>query len=58
MYASSCGQNIFDQKWNFSRDENNPLVIIKLNKEGKWKDSENITYSLDVNPRRYHDFGF
>ena len=58
MYASSCGQNILDQKWNFSRDENNPLVIIKLNKEGKWKDSENITYSLDVNPRRYHDFGF
>lgn len=58
IYASSCGQNMSEQKWNFSKDESGPLVIIKLNKEGKWKDSENITYSLDVKPRRYHDFGF
>ena len=40
-----------EQKWRFSRDESNPLVIIKLNKDGKWKDSGNITYSLDVKPR-------
>lgn len=58
IYASSCGQNMSEQKWSFSRDEGNPLVIIKLNKDGKWKDSGNITYSLDVKPRRYHDFGF
>ena len=58
IYTSSRSRNMSEQKWSFSRDESNPLVIIKLNKEGKWIDSENITYSLDVKPRRYHDFGF
>lgn len=58
IYASSYEQNMSEQKWLFSRDENNPLVIIKLNKDGKWKDSGNITYSLDVKPRRYYDFSF
>jgi hypothetical protein len=58
IYTSSYGQNMSEQKWRFSRDENNPLVIIKLNKDGKWKDSGNITYSLDVKPRRYYDFSF
>ncbi len=58
IYASSYGQNMSEQKWLFSRDESNPLVIIKLNKDGKWKDSGNITYSLDVKPRCYYDFSF
>lgn len=58
IYTSSRSRNMSEQKWSFSREESNPLVIIKLNKEGKWIDSENITYSLDVKPRRYHDFGF
>ena len=58
IQTSSQSQDMLEQKWSFSRDESNPLVIIKLNKEGKWIDSENITYSLDVKPRRYHDFGF
>ena len=58
IYTSSRSRNMSEQEWSFSRDESNPLVIIKLNKEGKWIDSKNITYSLDVKPRRYHDFGF
>lgn len=58
IYTSSRSRNMSEQEWSFSRDESNPLVIIKLNKEGKWIDSENITYSLDVKPRRYHDFSF
>lgn len=58
IQTNSQSQDMLEQKWSFSRDDNNPLVIIKLNKEGKWIDSENITYSLDVKPRRYHDFGF
>lgn len=58
IYTSSRGRNMSEQKWLFSRDESNPLVIIKLNKDGKWKDSGNITYSLDVKPRRYYDFSF
>ena len=58
IYTSSRSRNMSEQEWSFSRDDNNPLVIIKLNKEGKWIDSENITYSLDVKPRRYHDFSF
>lgn len=58
IQTSSQSQDMLEQKWSFSRDESNPLVIIKLNKEGKWIDSENITYSLDVKPRRYHDFSF
>ena len=58
IYTSSRSRDMSEQEWSFSRDESNPLVIIKLNKEGKWIDIENITYSLDVKPRRYHDFSF
>jgi hypothetical protein len=56
-YAGHC-VNQDAQKWNITKNENNPVVRIRLGKGGMWKDANGRKYGLADAPRRFYDYNF
>lgn len=57
MDSKNIGES-YGQEWEFSSNMQNPIVRIRLRKNGIWKDSKGIKYRLSLTPERYYDYGF
>ena len=55
-FAGHC-TNQRDQKWNIKSNCENPVVRIRLGKQG-WKDKHGRKFGLSEQPVRFHDFNF
>ena len=56
-FAGHC-VNQRDQRWTITSNTNNPVVRIRLNKQGTWKDSHGRRFGLSDKPVRFYDYNF
>ena len=56
-FAGHCS-NQHDQKWHITRNEQNPVVRIRLSKSGVWKDKHGRKFDLSDKPVRFYDYNF
>ena len=54
--AHSPNQNV--QKYSYSSNEDAPVVRVRLNNKGVWKDANGNKYSPAAEPRRFYDYNF
>lgn len=54
--AHSPNQNV--QKYSYSSDESAPVVRVRLNNKGVWKDAHGNKFSPSDEPRRFYDYNF
>lgn len=54
MHCSNQG----DQKWQYESAPDNPLVTIRLHKDGQWRDAGGCRYVPNDRPVRFYDFNF
>ena len=45
----------YEQDYNYSSNTNNPVVRIRKQKNGSWKDANGHRYSIADTPVKYHD---
>jgi len=50
--------NQTEQKWIITPNVNNPEIVIRLHKNGQWKDRNGNAYTLSEQPCKYYDFNF
>ena len=50
--------NNHSQRWFYSSNENNPIIRIRLQKNGQWKTKHGNRHVLADNPRRFYDYNF
>lgn len=58
MDSTLINSDMNDQKWRAASNENNPIIRIRLRKNGSWRDAEGLRYILSTEPSRYHDYSF
>jgi len=46
------------QRYSYSSNEENPLVAIRLNKKGQWKDKYGNVYVVNALPIKFYDYNF
>lgn len=56
-FSAHCS-NQRDQKWFITSNEQNPVVRIRLNKNGIWKDKHGRKFYLSDKPVRFYDYNF
>lgn len=56
-FAGHC-INQRDQKWFITSNEQNPVVRIRLSKNGVWKDKHGRKFDLSDKPVRFYDYNF
>lgn len=56
-FGGNC-ENNHEQTWNFSSDPTEPVIRIRLNNAGKWKDIDGNSYRPTEKPVAFHDFNF
>jgi len=56
-FSAHCA-NQDDQKWFITSIEDAPVIRIRLNKHGVWKDKHGSRYSLADAPRKFYDYNF
>lgn len=47
-----------DQKWIITSDETSPVIRIRLQKNGVWKDKGGSRYALSDKPVKFYDYNF
>jgi hypothetical protein len=55
-FSAIC-TNPNDQKWHIKPNESNPVIRIRLGKNG-WKDKHGRKFGLSDHPRKYYDYNF
>lgn len=50
--------NNHDQKWIVTSNEENPILKIRLNKNGKWQDRNKQVYRIEAKPEKFYDYNF
>jgi len=55
-FSAHCS-NQRDQKWIITSDETEPVIRIRLGKNG-WKDKHGRRFGLDDKPRKFYDYNF
>ena len=58
MNYTLTNNDMSNQEWEISSNENNPTFRIRLNKNGTWRDRRKLRYSLDTEPSCYYDYSF
>lgn len=55
-----CGHctNNGTQRWTISKNERNPVIRIRKQKSGAWKDQYGWQYQLSDVPRKFYDYNF
>ena len=48
----------YEQKYNFCSNKENPIIRIRKNKKGVWRDKDGRKYIIGNEPRKYHDYSF
>jgi len=48
----------YEQKYKFSSNKENPIIRIRKNKKGVWRDKDGRKYIIGNEPRKYHDYSF
>lgn len=48
----------FEQKYNFSSNEDGETIRIRKHKDGVWRDKNGRRYKIGNEPRKYYDYGF
>lgn len=48
----------YEQDYHYSSNANNPVVRIRKQKNGSWKDVNGHRYSISDTPVKYHDYSF
>ena len=56
-FAAHCS-NQRDQKWFITRNEQNPVIRIRLSKTGVWKDKHGRRFGLSDQPVKFYDYNF
>jgi len=56
FFAHCSNQN--EQKWFITSNEDAPVIRIRLNKKGDWKDKGGSRYVLADEPRKFYDYNF
>lgn len=56
-FAGHC-INQRDQKWFITSNDQNPVVRIRLSKNGVWKDKHGRKFDLSDKPVRFYDYNF
>jgi len=56
-FAGHC-YNQNEQKWFIEPNPENPVIRIRLRKNGEWKDPHGNEYVLADSPRRFYDYNF
>lgn len=56
-FAGHC-VNQRDQKWFIESNASNPVIRIRLNKSGIWKDKYGNKYDLSDVPVKFYDYNF
>ena len=55
-FAGNCS-NQHEQKWNIKSNPENPVVRIRLGKQG-WKDKHGRKFDLRDQPTKFYDYNF
>lgn len=50
--------NEADQEWDVISNEAEPIIRIRLNKAGKWKDARGNVYKPTAQPVKFYDYNF
>lgn len=58
MNYTLTNNDMSNQEWEISSNENNPTFRIRLHKNGTWRDRRKLRYSLDTEPSCYYDYSF
>lgn len=56
-FSAIC-TNQNQQKWFITSDESAPVVRIRLNKKGEWKDKHGRKFALSDQPIKFYDYNF
>lgn len=56
-FAANCS-NQRDQKWFITSNRSNPVVRIRLNKQGVWKSACGSKFGLAEAPHKFYDYNF
>ena len=56
-FSAHCS-NQSDQKWFITSNEDAPVIRIRLNKKGDWKDKGGRRFVLADAPRKFYDYNF
>lgn len=56
-FSAHCS-NQRQQKWFIRADETNPVIRIRLNKSGVWKDAYGRKFRLNDQPIKFYDYNF
>lgn len=46
------------QKWSIVSNHDNPVIKIRQNKKGEWKDKNGGVYLIADEPRKFYDYNF
>jgi hypothetical protein len=56
-FAAHCS-NQREQRWNITSNESNPVVRIRLQKNGVWKSASGNKFYLADKPVKFYDYNF
>ena len=58
MDSVKMDQSSYEQDYHYSSNTNNPVVRIRKQKNGSWKDANGHCYAISDTPLKYHDYSF
>lgn len=56
-FAGHCS-NQREQRWHITRNDSNPVVRIRLQKNGVWKSAHGNKFYLSEKPVKFYDYNF
>lgn len=56
-FSAHC-VNQSEQRWNIQSNPDNPVIRIRLQKSGQWKDAHGRRFDLHDSPIRFYDYNF
>ena len=56
-FSAHC-TNIYDQEYDYFSNGDNPIIRIRLHKDGDWKSAEGIRHSISEQPVKFYDYNF
>jgi hypothetical protein len=56
-FSAIC-TNQNEQKWFITSDESAPMIRLRLNKKGEWKDKHGRKFALSDQPIKFYDYNF
>ena len=56
-FAAHC-TNQEEQKWIITSNDRFPTILVRLQKNGQWKDTGGNVYRVEEKPVKFHDYNF